>query len=107
MKLLFREDAVCSDIFVLLAGRGSSERAKSLYSQSRDGVRNIYSLHPGQDMELFCHTLYDPPRTSARLPLYRQDETTVGGRNVIQELFRRFFWNRNSRAFSREAVGLL
>ena len=22
---------------------------------------------------LICHTLYDPPRTSARLPLYRQD----------------------------------
>ena len=22
-----------------------------------------------------CHTLYDPPRTSARLPLYRQDES--------------------------------
>ena len=21
-----------------------------------------------------CHTLYDPPRTSARLPLYRQDD---------------------------------
>ena len=29
---------------------------------------------------LSCHTLYDPPRTSARLPLYRQDysETAVG-----------------------------
>ena len=24
-----------------------------------------------------CHTLYDPPRTSARLPLYRQDDTIV------------------------------
>ena len=22
-----------------------------------------------------CHTLYDPPRTSARLPLYRQDDS--------------------------------
>ena len=30
---------------------------------------------------LYCHTLYDPPRTSARLPQYRQDdsETTVAG----------------------------
>ena len=32
-----------------------------------------------------CHTLNDPPRTSARLPLYRQDDR--GGHNVIQKGF--------------------
>ena len=28
-----------------------------------------------------CHTLYDPPRTSARLPLYRQD---TGGYTIVK-----------------------
>ena len=39
--------------------------------EDEQGVRNIDSLHPGQDMELF----------------------------------RMFFWNRKSRAFSKEATG--
>ena len=33
-----------------------------------------------------CNTLYDPPRTSARLPLYHQDDIVKRpwGHNVIQ-----------------------
>ena len=37
-------------------------------------------------LETPCHTLYDPPRTRARLPLYRQ-QNGRGGHNVIQRFF--------------------
>ena len=36
-----------------------------------------HSLHSEIKVYNPCHTLYDPPRTSARLPLYRQDDTGV------------------------------
>ena len=38
-------------------------------------LRNAICMYYGYSLQgKYCHTLYDPPRTSARLPLYRQDD---------------------------------